>query len=125
MDNIDNLSQFFIDCVIVSYVKDCVIHNEIHTHETNPTDTCEAPTFVYTVVNDGSKDHDLTTAFNMYSKAIVLSKKLTCFDIVKVLSIVTNTNVNLSNLTLKCMTDKTFTETVFKEKDIISSNLNT
>lgn len=126
MDNVDNLSQFFIDCVIVSYVKNGVIHNELHTHETNPTDTChDASTFVYAIVDDGLKHHDFTKAFNLYSKGITSSKTLTCLDVIKLMSIITKTDVNLSEFTLKCMTDKTFTESVFKENDIISSKLNT
>jgi hypothetical protein len=75
------------------------------------------------MLDDGISEIDFTKYFNVYAKGILESKSLTLQDIIAILCKVNKLEVNLSNFTLKCMLDNTFTEIVFKENDTISSIL--
>jgi len=126
IENIDNLSSFFVDCAIVSYVQHQQIHHELLTNEdmSPSTSSSETPKFVFAVFNDGTEDHDFTHTFNLYRKGIIACKKMTCLDIMIVLcKVCQNDSVDLSDFTLKCMMDNTFNEIVFKDNDTISSKI--
>jgi hypothetical protein len=123
IENVDNLSSFFVDCAIVSYVQNQSIHNELLTSE-NLSLTSDTPKFVFAVVNDGFEDYDFTEIFNQYRKCILTCTKMTCLDIIIVLcKVCQNDRIDLSNFTLKCMLDNTFDEIVFKDNDIISKKI--
>jgi hypothetical protein len=126
IENVDNLSSFFVDCAVVSHVQNQQIHHELLTSEdTNQnTSITEIPKFVFAVFNDGINDHDFTYAFNLYRKGIITSKKMKCLDIMIVLcKVYKNNSIDLSDFTLKCMMDNTFNEIVFKDNDTISSKI--
>ena len=125
IENVDNLSSFFVDCAVVSYVQNQQIHHEWLTIEdTTSTSITDIPKFVFAVFNDGTDDHDFTQPFNLFRKGIISSKKMTCLDIMTVLrKVYKNKSIDLSDITLKCMLDNTFDEIVFKDNDTISSKI--
>jgi hypothetical protein len=124
VENVDNLSSFFVDCAVISYVQDEQVHHEWLTSEASETSTSDLPSFVFAVFNDGTSDYDFTKWFNLYKKGILGTKQLACIDIMIVLCKVSGYNViDLSDFTLKCMTDNTFDEIVFKENDTISTKI--
>jgi hypothetical protein len=126
IDNVDNLSCFFVDCAVVSYVQNQQIHHELLTSEDMPASpsTSEIPKFVFAVFNDGNEDHDFTYTFNLFRKGIIACKKMKCLDIMIVLcKFHQNNSIDLSDFTLKCMLDNTFNEIVFKDNDTISSKI--
>ncbi len=121
VDNVDNLSSFFVDCAIVSYIQDKVMHHDIIGNQTR--NDVSPTSFVYVVLDDGFGEHDFTKAFNRYARGISQSQNLTCKDIMTIMCKVENRDYDLSNFTLKCMMDITYDEIVFKEMDIISSKI--
>jgi hypothetical protein len=127
VENVDNLSSFFVDCAVVAYVKNQQVHHELLTSEAGVASTSDSPaipSFVFAVFNDGTRDHDFTKWFNLYKEGILGTKSLTCVDIIVVLCKVSGINLdNLSDFTLKCMIDNTFDEIVFKENDTISTKI--
>lgn len=126
VENMDNLSHFFVDCVVVAYVKNQEVCHDLYSNDTNTTQEASSsftPSFVYAVLDDNFYEHDFTLIFNRYLKGILESKQLTCHDLMVILCNVTNATINLSNFTLKCMLDTTFEEIVFKGNDTISSKI--
>lgn len=122
VNNVENLSAFFVNCAVVTHVKEHELQYDFFVNESD-TDNSITPNFVYAVVNDGENDHDFTNAFNLYSNGIMNSKSMTCLDIITVLCKVYSKHIDLRNFTLRCMTNITFEEIILKENDSISTKL--
>lgn len=126
IENVDNLSSFFVDCAVVAYVQNQQVHHELLTNESNTSvlTTTTLSKFVFAILNDGTRDYDLTKWFNLYRVGILGTKQLTCIDIIHVICKVGAIDISdLSDFSLKCMSDNTFDEIVFKENDTISSKI--
>lgn len=124
IENVDNLSSFFVDCAVIAYVQNQQVHHELLISEASTSNIPMIPSFVFAVFNDGTKDYDFTKWFNLYRVGILGTTRLTCLDIILVIGKVSGIYISdLSDFTLKCMTDNTFDEIVFKENDTISSKI--
>jgi hypothetical protein len=123
VDNIDNLSSFFVDCAIFTYIKNQEVYHDMLTSDAIPS-TSKTIKFVYVVVNDGVEDYDFTHVFNQHSNCVINTKRLTCLDFLSIFcKICKNNRIDLSDLTLRCMPDNTYTEIIFKGNDTISSKI--
>lgn len=125
VENVENLTPFFIDCAVIIYIQDGVFKYELLTSELSKKKLLhrEGSKFVYAVLDDELFEYDLTHSFNDFLVGVYNNESLNCYDIVTIFCKVTKTNPNLSSFSLKCMTENTLKETIFKEKDIISKQL--
>jgi hypothetical protein len=124
IENIDNLSSFFVDCAVVEYIKDGSKVNELIANDTVSTQTQTSPIkFVYAIVVFDDCELDFTKYFNIYCNGILNTKTLECRDIITLLSKVANQEISTTTFTLKCMMDNKFEEILFKDNDNISKNI--
>lgn len=126
-NNVESLTSFMIDAVVVTYVHDNKLVNHILSYKDNvvPNKNLRAKTmqnvFIYAVVADEKgTQYDFTKEFNSHVCDIIGSP-LYIGDFVCIFNArykgnaINNADIQL--LTLKSMTDNNFDETVFKMND--------
>lgn len=125
IENVENLTPFFIDCAVIVYIENGMFKYELLTNELSKKKLLykEISKFVYAVVDDELFEYDLSHIFNDFLVGVYNSQSLNCRDIVTIFCKVTKTNADLSSFSLKCMTENNLKEIIFKEKDIISKQL--
>lgn len=124
-DNIENLTSFMIDAVIVSYIKNGYLQTEIlsykeeeYKNDSNDTATSRTPKFVFVlVVSDNGEEHDFTKEFNQHLNDIKNSP-LVISDFIYIMKSKYNKPLdNLDNYQLKVMMDNDFNEVLYNSSD--------
>lgn len=113
-ENIENLTGFMIDAVIISYIKDgCLTtkilsHNETENVNTEET-TSQTPKFVYAlVVSQSGDEHDITKEVNIHINDIKHSP-LNIKDFVHIINVKYEKSIgDMNNLKVKTMMDNDF-----------------
>jgi hypothetical protein len=113
--NIENLTSFMIDAVIISYIKDGYLTTKIISYdETENVDTTGVESkFVYAlVVTRSGEEHDFTKELNSHIKDIKFSP-LNIKDFVHIISVKYRKNLDdMHNMRVKLMMDIDFNESV-------------
>lgn len=130
--NIQNLSHFFIDCAMTSYVDDesKIRHRMLSYKEsesmsnTKINEIVRSVHFIFAMVVDvRDNEHDFTSAFSDYKEDIITAESLTISDIITVLSHRLERNVETDGCIVKTMLDNDFVELVLKDNDILLSKI--
>lgn len=126
-ERVNDLHVFDIGGIVISYVKNCQMKNEliqcIQSSEDIPCDT----KFVYAIMHDVSNNpFDLTTEFNEFRDGILRADKLQCCDIVSMVAYIkglADLGIDYDKVVVKVMLDNNFNELVFNAKDIIRNKV--
>jgi hypothetical protein len=116
--NIENLTSFMIDAVIVSYIEDGFLTSKILSCDENNNTLLPNAKFVYAlVVLQNGEEYDFTKELNIHLGDIKNSP-LTIKDFVHIISVKYQKNCdNMLNMTLKTMMDDDFNEVVYNSND--------
>lgn len=116
--NIENLTSFLIDAVIVSYIKDGSLRTEILSCEKNNNTSTPREKFVYAVVvSQNGEEHDFTKELNVHVNDIKDSP-LVIKDFVHIISVKYQKNLeDMNNIKLKTMMDDDFNEVMYNSDD--------
>ena len=126
--NIENLTSFMIDAVIISYIKNGYLETRIlsykeedYKNETNDTATSRSPKFVFALVvsqeGDTEKEHDFTKEFNQHITDIKNSP-LAVSDFIYIIKSKYKRNLDdKDNFKLKVMMDNDFNEVLYNNND--------
>lgn len=122
-ENIAHLSNYSIDCAVVTYMENTQENHRLMTSSNVIEDINVS--FVYAMVYENdtvdSPLYDMTKDFNTYKNDIFQIKTLNIENFVTILMIKKQMNLpNFTDLTLKCMMDDSLNELVFKAKDNIN-----
>jgi len=126
-NNVENLTSFMIDAVIITYIKDSHTVNRILSYkdEVVPTKECLSETvkkvnFVYAIMSTEGKEYDFTNEFNTLVCDIIGSP-LSLGDFLSIFNIRFKqgsiSNNEIADATLKIMTECDFTELLLKTND--------
>lgn len=125
--NIENLSHFLIDCVVITYVDEnahtkhrLLTYQGLESETTqNIPQSIDNASFIYAIATDSTGvEHNLTSQFNVLKNDILTTKTLLVGDIVNIL--VNRKNETLpaiDGLVLRTMLDNDFEDMVYKDKD--------
>lgn len=120
--NIDNLTGFMIDAVIVSYVKEGQLDTKILTYKNTEqeTSTSVTPKLIYAlVISSNDLEYDFTKELNHHLEDITGSL-LEVKDLVHIINKKYHKNVvDENNIMLKIMFDNDFTERLLNNNDKI------
>ena len=122
-ENISHLTNYSIDCAVVTYMENTQEHHRLMTSNNEIEDINIS--FVYAMVYENdtvdSLLYDMTKDFNTYKNDIFQIKTLNIENIVTILMLKKQMNLpNFNDLTLKCMMDDSLNELVFKANDNIN-----
>jgi hypothetical protein len=124
--NIENLTSFMIDAVVVSYIKDGVQQNVVLSCKDGSEDAKNehaTPGFIYAIVVDSEeKEHDMTKVFNMH-KCCIINSPLKIYDFIYIFNqrYIGNKLVDVKSAYLKTMLDNDFDELLLKGNDQLYS----
>lgn len=113
-ENIENLTGFMIDAVIISYIEDGSLTTKILScSETENTESIQTPKFVFAlIVSQNGEEHDFTKEFNIHINDIKHSP-LNIKDFVYIINVKYQKNLdNMHNMRVKLMMDNDFNESV-------------
>lgn len=125
VENIENLTSFMIDAVIVSYIKNGHLETSIlsykeedYKNDSNDTATSRSPKFVFAlVVSNNGEEHDFTKEFNKHLNDIKNSP-LVISDFIYIMKSKYNKPLDdLDNYQLKVMMDNDFNEVLYNSSD--------
>lgn len=122
-ENISHLTNYSIDCAVVTYMENTQEHHRLMTSNNEIEDINIS--FVYAMVYENdtvdSLLYDMTKDFNTYKNDIFQIKTLNIENIVTILMMKKQMNLpNFNDLSLKCMMDDSLNELVFKANDNIN-----
>lgn len=126
-NNVENLTSFMIDAVVITYIKDSKTVNRILSYkdEVVPTKECLNETvqkvnFIYAIMSTEGKEYDFTNEFNTHVCDIIGSP-LTLEDFLSIFNARFKqgaiSNNEIADATLKIMTESDFTELLLKTND--------
>jgi hypothetical protein len=118
-ENIENLTGFMIDAVIISYIKDGCLTTKIlscsETQNVNTVNTASThtPKFVFAlIVSQNGEEHDFTKELNIHINDIKHSP-LNIKDFVHIINVKYQKNLDdMHNMRVKLMMDNDFNESL-------------
>lgn len=124
-NNIDNLTNFMIDAVVVSYVDNQQIVTRVLSYKDDVvvnTPQTSKLAFIYAILSTGhgEEHYDFTNEFN-YHASDIIDSPLSVGDFLSIFNErykkTTIPNIAITDATLKVMVDNDFVEQVFKMND--------
>lgn len=124
-ENIENLTSFMIDAVVISYIKNGYLETKIlsykeegYKNDSNDTATSRSPKFVFAlVVSEDGEEHDFTKEFNQHLNDIKNSP-LVINDFIYIIKSKYKKHLdNEDNYKLKVMMDNDFNEVLYNSSD--------
>jgi len=126
-ERVNDLHVFDIGGIVISYVKNCQMKNELIQCIESSEDIPAGPSFVYAIIHDVCNNpYDFTTEFNEFRDGILRADKLQCCDIVSMVAYIkglADLQIDYGKVIVKVMLDNNFHELVFNAKDIIRNKV--
>lgn len=127
IERVNDLHMFDIGGIVISYVKNYQMKNELIQCLQLSEDIPNETKFVYAILHDAfDNPYDITSEFNEFRDGILRADKLKCCDIVSMVSYIkglADQQIDYDKVVVKVMLDNNFDELVFNAKDIIRNKV--